>query len=110
MTAFLIATLALASAADRATVIVAVGAPGAEEYASQFAEWAARWKSAAESGQADVIIIGNNSASEAADTESATDLDRLRNSVAGLALVAEDQCGSSSSVTARSTDARRSSI
>ncbi len=48
-------------------------------------KWAARWKSAAEQGQADVIIIGNNSASEAADTESATDLDRLRKSVAGLA-------------------------
>jgi len=84
MTAFLIAFLALPSIADRATVVVVVGAPGTNEYASQFAEWAGRWRTAAEQGQADVIIIGNDGASEAADTSSSTDLDRMRKAIAGL--------------------------
>lgn len=79
MTAFLIAALALVSSAeDRATVVIAIGAPGADEYAPQFAEWASRWRNAAERGQADVIVIGSDPSSEAAGSESASDLERLR--------------------------------
>jgi hypothetical protein len=85
MTAFLIAALVMGSAGDdRPTVIVAVGAPGAAEYAPQFAEWAARWRAAAEKGQADVIVVGNNPASEAADADSPHDLDRLQKAISGL--------------------------
>lgn len=85
MTALLLAALVFGSTADdRATVIVAVGAPGAEEYAPQFAEWAARWRAAAERGQADVIVIGHEASSEAADAGAASDLDRLRKALGEL--------------------------
>jgi hypothetical protein len=85
MTALLLAALAFASTPDdRATVIVAIGAPGADEYAPQFAEWAARWRTAAERGQADVIVIGHDASSEASTAGDASDLNRLRKALAEL--------------------------
>ncbi len=41
-----------------ATVIVVVGAAGSEEYAERFAEWAGRWKNAADRGDATFVGIG----------------------------------------------------
>jgi hypothetical protein len=45
-------------AVNAATVIVVVGAPGSDEYAKHFAEWAGRWKQAAERGKAKFVPIG----------------------------------------------------
>lgn len=42
---------------DRQTVVVAVGAPGTDEYGQQFQQWAARWKAAASKADADVTLI-----------------------------------------------------
>jgi len=43
---------------DRPQVLVVVGAPGTDEYARQFSEWAERWRAAAERGQAEFAAIG----------------------------------------------------
>ena len=60
--AFTIATFVFASDpkpdADRATVIVAVGAAGEEQYGKVFQESAASWKKAAETAGANVTIVG----------------------------------------------------
>lgn len=59
------------AAGDRAQgVIIAVGASGAEAYASLFADWAANWREAAARGGARVTTIGL----EAAETDSADKL------------------------------------
>jgi hypothetical protein len=50
-------------------VIVAVGQPGEETYEEQFAEWADRWKSAAEVGDARFIGIGREDSSETDETD-----------------------------------------
>ena len=43
------------------TVLVVVGAAGAEEYGKQFVEWAAHWRLAAKKGDAEFIAVGLNS-------------------------------------------------
>lgn len=53
-----------ASSADRATVVVVIGAEGEAEYGKQFAQWAQRWERGAERGNANVVLIGRNGAGE----------------------------------------------
>src|SRR5262245_38482115 len=60
----LLATLITPS---KPTVVVIVGAPGAEEYAPQFREWAKRWGSAAKKGGADFTLIGDDKTDDEAD-------------------------------------------
>ena len=50
-----------------ATVLLIVGEPGTEEYARMFAEWADRWKAAAERGGASMTIIGQSEESDSTD-------------------------------------------
>lgn len=57
----------------RATVLLAVGASGTEEYERLFGEWAGRWRDAAEQGQARFVAVGL----EPVD-EDVSDLDQLR--------------------------------
>lgn len=52
------AVVAATATAERASVIVVVGAPGEEEYGRSFAEWAARWEKAAKQGGAESKVIG----------------------------------------------------
>jgi hypothetical protein len=64
----------VASAADppKQTVIVVVGAEGAEEYREPFRNWAEKWRAAAELGKAECLFVG-------LDPESAvSDRDRLK--------------------------------
>lgn len=58
-------------------LVVVVGAPGAEEYGAQFAEWATRLKQAAESGGVTCVLVGLDE-HESATADSQTDRDRLR--------------------------------
>jgi hypothetical protein len=41
------------------TVVTVVGAPGADEYAAEFREWAQRWQAAAEKGGASFVSVGD---------------------------------------------------
>lgn len=59
---------------SRQTVIVVVGAAGADEYDEQFAAWSDRWKQAAEKVNADFILIGR-------DEDESSDRDRLAQSL-----------------------------
>src|SRR3954451_2540285 len=81
-----------ASADDRPTVIIVVGAEGTPEYGRDFATWADRWKQAAAKGSAKVQEIGRDSPSTSkpsmvpATKPTLTDKDTLRDllkSVAG---------------------------
>jgi hypothetical protein len=56
-------------AADRAAVLVVVGAPGEKAFGEQFAKWAERWKAAAEKANADFAAIGLNEATDQTDRE-----------------------------------------
>jgi hypothetical protein len=51
------------------TVIVVVGQPGEDTYAEKFEEWAGRWESAAEEGQAQFIGIGRANSPESEETD-----------------------------------------
>jgi len=57
----------------RPTVIVAVGAPGEEEFAKEFTTWAQQWQKAVETAEAKLVTIG------LAPTNAATDLELLKN-------------------------------
>jgi len=62
----------LAAESPKQTVIVVVGAEGAEEFREPFRTWAETWRTAAEAGNADCVFVG-------LDPESTgTDRDRLR--------------------------------
>ncbi|REJ89199.1 MAG: hypothetical protein DWQ34_20340 [Planctomycetota bacterium] len=50
-----------------ATLILVMGEPGADEYRTMFAEWADRWRRAAESGDVSVVEIGRGEVGEAGD-------------------------------------------
>ncbi len=69
---------------QRPTVVVVIGAAGTAEYDVMFREWAARWQSAAQQGQATCITIGAPASDEDArtNTEMTTDRDRLRSAIA----------------------------
>ncbi|HEY2410653.1 MAG TPA: hypothetical protein VGI40_00340 [Pirellulaceae bacterium] len=65
-------SITTAGAADRASVLVVVGAAGEKDFGEQFAEWAKRWRAAADKAQADVAVIGLD------DSESQTDRELLQ--------------------------------
>lgn len=61
------------SAAD-STMVLIIGAPGAEEYTRLFDEWAERWTAAAEAGGTQVRVVGKE---EGKTASGADDRDRL---------------------------------
>ena len=65
--------------AAKPTVIVVVGAPGADEYAPQFRDWSERWRAAAENGGAEFKLIGY------AKDANGTDRGRLQKTLADAA-------------------------
>lgn len=68
--------LTLAATDDRPCVVVVVGAPGTPEYATQFRRWAELWRTAAQKGNAQAVVVG-------LDKEGAVnDRDRLRSALA----------------------------
>lgn len=71
MNYLLLITLAVlaADAEPRTTVVVVVGAEGSEEYGEQFRQWAERWQSAAERGQAQCVTIGLDEPGEKPDRD-----------------------------------------
>ena len=58
-----------ASAADRPTVLVVVGADGTEEYGKQFRQWAERWEAAAKKSEAAFRAIGLKAEDKTTDHE-----------------------------------------
>jgi hypothetical protein len=63
-------SLLLASdAEDRPAVVVVVGAPGTDDYAKQFGQWADRWRQAAARGNAEFTAIGLEAEGETGDRE-----------------------------------------
>lgn len=75
---FLFATLPVCANNEiaRPTVIVAVGAPGEEEFAKEFSTWAQQWQKAVETAEARLVMIG------LAPPDSATDLELLQHAIA----------------------------
>ncbi|HXT59259.1 MAG TPA: hypothetical protein VN699_11530 [Pirellulales bacterium] len=71
MTALLLSlSLLLAqNAEERPAVLVVVGAPGTDDYAKQFRQWAARWRQAADRGGAEFAALGLESEQETGDRE-----------------------------------------
>ena len=78
--------------ADRATVVIVVGAGGTPEYGRAFEQWAARWSAAGERGGARVVTVGRDKPGEGAAATTAptttapaaaTDKQRLRDVLAG---------------------------
>jgi hypothetical protein len=65
---------ASAQAADRASVIVAIGAPGDDAYQGVFERWGSHWKKAAAAGDARCVEIG-------AEPNSTDSLARLRDAL-----------------------------
>ena len=78
MTTLIAMTLCLAMdpSGGRPSVIVAIGAPGAAEYESEFRRWASLWRAAAEKAGADFAAIGDGAEEENPDR------DRLRSALA----------------------------
>lgn len=56
-------------AQDRQAVLIVIGAPGSAEYASQFREWSARWKRAAEKASAETTVVGEGDETGIADRD-----------------------------------------
>ncbi|MEX0641162.1 MAG: hypothetical protein WD468_00595 [Pirellulales bacterium] len=72
LTVLTITLLLFAESPAKPMVVVAVGAPGADEYAPQFQEWSERWRAATEKGGAQFMLVG-----DAAESDG-TDRDRLQ--------------------------------
>ncbi len=68
--------------ADHPTLIVVVGAPGSEEYQTQFSKWAENWESAAKSAQTRFVRIEHSS--DEADSKVPDDGELLKQTLAGL--------------------------
>lgn len=64
-------------------VIVAVGAPGTEEYAEQFAAWAEQWKTAA--AHTNLTVVGLEAPAENTDDSDSVDKKRLQTALAQIA-------------------------
>lgn len=77
--AFAFALASAAHAAEKPTVIVAVGAPGEPDFAKQFHDWAEKWQQAAETADADFHLVGES------DNEKSSDREQLQK------LLAEEQ-------------------
>lgn len=56
-----------AQAAEQTRVIVVVGASGTDQYGKMFAEWRQRIVAAAEQAEAEVVVVGGETASETPD-------------------------------------------
>jgi hypothetical protein len=56
-------------APEKATVIVAVGAAGEEEYGQNFQKWAALWEKAAQAGGANVFSVGLSTNVDSSDRD-----------------------------------------
>jgi hypothetical protein len=74
MTAFLLLLCSAgwvppATEMPRGTVLVVVGADGADEYGRQFREWASRWQDAAKQGRAEFVAMGLDAADKTDDRE-----------------------------------------
>jgi hypothetical protein len=67
---------AATNAADRTTVMVAVGAAGEEEFGKEFVQWAALWGKATEKANAKPIVVG------LAPQNATADLDSLKQTLA----------------------------
>ena len=73
------------SAGQKPDVILVVGAGGEAEYGEAFTQWAMRWRDVAEAAAANVTMIGiDDSPSESGEAGLASDLDRLRDTIAAL--------------------------
>src|SRR6185369_6276082 len=81
---FVFQCVSLLQADDRATVLVVVGAAGEKDFGEQFAEWAGRWKQAAEKARADFAVIGLD------DSGSTTDRELLQARLAAWAAPSEE--------------------
>lgn len=74
MTAFLLLLCSAgwvepATETPRGTVLVVVGADGAEAYGQQFREWASRWQDATKQGRAEFVAMGLGAADKTDDRE-----------------------------------------
>ncbi|HEX5222187.1 MAG TPA: hypothetical protein VFZ59_21715 [Verrucomicrobiae bacterium] len=58
------------NATDRATVIVAVGAPGEEEFGKEFVKWAELWRTASQKADAKPIVVGLTAQNATSDLNS----------------------------------------
>jgi hypothetical protein len=58
-----------AESAERQSVLVVVGAEGAPEYGSAFADWAEKWRKAAQQGDAEWYLIGGTLAESDPENE-----------------------------------------
>jgi hypothetical protein len=68
----LVAITLLVGTADespRSTVIVVIGAPGTDDYAAQFRDWAEHWRAAVMKGGADFSTVGDAVESDTADRD-----------------------------------------
>jgi hypothetical protein len=63
-----------ATAEDRPSVLIVVGAPGSPEYGAQFRHWAEQWKLATRKAGVETTVIGESRAEEAGGA----DVERLR--------------------------------
>ena len=68
---FVLCLNAIASStnATRPTVLVAIGAPGEEEFGKAFREWATAWKEACDKAEAKFVLIGDEAQSSGSDRE-----------------------------------------
>ena len=70
---------------EKPDVILVVGAGGEAEYREAFTQWAMRWRDVADAAGANLTMIGiDDSPGESGEAESASDLDRLKNTIAAL--------------------------
>lgn len=66
-------------------VILVVGAAGEAEYGEAFAQWALRWRDVAGAAGANITMIGmDDSANASGEAGSMSDLDQLKQTLAGL--------------------------
>lgn len=65
----------------RPTILLVVGAEGTAEYGEQFAEWAALWREAAATADADLITIGPAGPDSDPGPDEPTDQQRLKQAV-----------------------------
>ena len=67
---------------NRPAVVVVVGAPGSEEYAGKFSQWAENWEAAAKKAGADFVRIGPSADKSLPDD--ANDGETLKETLAGF--------------------------
>jgi hypothetical protein len=68
--------VAMDSSKDHTSVLVVLGAPGTDEYETEFRRWASLWRAAAEKASAEYVVIGEGA------KVGTTDRERLRAALA----------------------------